>query len=78
MATLADIVAVIQSVAPEKSLDPALDDSLFESGLLDSFALPDLVTALEQKFGVKIPDSDLIPRKFDTIARIQAYLDSRL
>jgi len=78
MITPADIIAVIQSVVPEKELDPAPDDSLFQSGLLDSFALPDLVAALERKFGVKIPDSDLIPRKFDTIARIQAYLDSRL
>ena len=78
MITEADIIAVIKSVAPDKKLEPAVDDSLFDSGLLDSFALPDLVTALERKFGVKIPDSDLVPRKFDTVSRIQTYLESRL
>jgi acyl carrier protein len=50
------------------------EDSLFESGLLDSFALPDLVSGLEQEFSFKVPDSDLNPRKFDSIARIESYL----
>jgi acyl carrier protein len=50
------------------------EDSLFESGLLDSFALPDLVSGLEEEFSFKVPDADLNPRKFDSIARIEAYL----
>ena len=51
------------------------EESLFESGLLDSFALPDLVGALEQEFSIKVPDRDLNPRKFDSIARMEAYLE---
>ena len=51
------------------------EESLFESGLLDSFALPDLVSALEQEFSIKVPDRDLNPRKFDSIARIETYLE---
>ena len=50
------------------------EDSLFESGLLDSFVLPDLVSGLEEEFSFKVPDSDLNPRKFDSIARIETYL----
>ena len=53
------------------------DDSLFESGLLDSFALPDLVSAIEKTFGIKVPDADLNPRKFDSITRIDEYLSSK-
>jgi len=53
---------------------PGDEESLFESGLLDSFALPDLVSALEDEFSMKVPDRDLNPRKFDSIARIEAYL----
>jgi acyl carrier protein len=49
---------------------------LFDSGYLDSFALADLVAALEKEFGVKIPDSDLNPRKFETVERIESYLES--
>lgn len=55
---------------------PADDsESLFESGLLDSFALPDLVSAIEEEFSIKVPDRDLNPRKFDSVARIEAYLE---
>ncbi|MGH9592069.1 MAG: acyl carrier protein [Bryobacteraceae bacterium] len=53
------------------------EESMFESGLLDSFALPDLVSAVEKEFSIKVPDSDLNPRKFDSIARIEAYLADR-
>ena len=57
--------------------DPAPDESLFDTGALDSFSLPDLVSGLEQQFGVKIPDADLVPERFDTVAKIEAYLDKR-
>jgi acyl carrier protein len=49
---------------------------LFESGVLDSFALTDMVGALEQEFSIRIPDADLTPRKFDSIARIEAYVEA--
>ena len=58
------------------TIDP--EESLFESGVLDSFVLPDLVSALETEFQVQVPDADLNPRKFDSIARIDAYLDTRI
>lgn len=60
-----------------KPLPVGLDESLFESGVLDSFALTDMVGALEKEFSIRIPDSDLTPRKFDSIARIQAYIETR-
>ena len=70
------IVEILKRVAG-KPIDPAPEESLFESGALDSFTLPDLVTALEKEFSVRIPDSDLTPRKFDSVERIEAYLQSR-
>ena len=56
---------------------PDADESLFESGYLDSFALPDLVSELEKQFAIKIPDSDLNPRKFESVSRIEAYIRSQ-
>ena len=70
------IVNIIRSFAAEP-IDPAPGDSLFESGLLDSFSLADLVSALEKEFSIRIPDADLQPRKFDSIERIEAYVESR-
>jgi len=71
------IVEILRRIA-DKPIDPTPEESLFESGLLDSFSLADLVGALESEFGIKIPDSDLTPRKFDSVFTIESYLQSRL
>lgn len=70
------IVEIVRKVAA-KPVNPAPDESLFESGLLDSFSLTDLVAELEAEFKIRIPDCDLNPRKFDSISRIQAYLEKK-
>jgi acyl carrier protein len=71
------ILTIVRKVSDQTSV-PGPDESLFDSGFLDSFALPDMVSLLEQEFGIKIPDSDLNPRKFESIARIQSYIESRM
>jgi acyl carrier protein len=70
------ILTIIRQVSG-KPIDPSPEESLFESGLLDSFTLADVVTALESEFSIRVPDSDLNPRKFDSVARIEQYLQSR-
>ena len=70
------IVEIVRKVAA-KPVNPEPDESLFESGLLDSLSLTDLVAELETEFKIRIPDSDLNPRKFDSINRIQAYLEKK-
>ena len=70
------IAAIVAKVA-QKPVEVSPDDSLFDSGLLDSFALPVLVSDIETEFGIKVPDSDLTPRKFESIASITRYLESR-
>ena len=72
----ARIRTLIQEVAG-KAAPYDQEESLFESGLLDSFALPDLVSALEKAYSITVPDADLHPRKFDSVARIDAYLAAR-
>jgi acyl carrier protein len=77
MATAERVVKVVGSVT-EKPVPADEEESLFDSGLLDSFALPDLVSGLEKEFGIKIPDSDLNPRKFETLARITEYVENKV
>lgn len=52
------------------------DASLFELGVLDSFGLMDAVARLEEAFGVSVPDADLTPRRFETLAKIERYFAS--
>ena len=77
MTKQAQIAEIIRTISKKNTI-PGPEDSLFDSGLLDSFALPDVLTALEKAFSIKIPDSDLNPRKFDSISRIESYIESRL
>jgi acyl carrier protein len=70
------IVTALKAVS-KNDATPGEDESLFDSGYIDSFALPDLVSELEKEFGISIPDSDLNPRKFESLARIEAYIQSR-
>jgi acyl carrier protein len=72
----ARILKVLQKVTG-KEITPGADESLFVSGLLDSFALTDFVSGLEEEFGVSIPDSDLSARKFDTIGKVESYLAAK-
>ena len=65
--------SVVQKIAQQPLPDDP-EESLFESGLLDSFALTDVVGAIEQEFAIKIPDADVTPRKFDSLARIESYI----
>jgi acyl carrier protein len=73
----ARILEIIRSISRQQ-VNPAPDQSLFESGIVDSFALPDMVSALEREFSITIPDSDLLPRKFETLERIEAYLEGHI
>jgi acyl carrier protein len=72
----ARILRVLRQVTG-KEISPGADESLFVSGLLDSFALTDFVAGLEEEFDVSVPDSDLSARKFDTIDKVSAYLASK-
>ena len=54
------------------------DESLFDAGILDSFALSDVIAAVEKEFDIKVPDSDLTPRKFSSISKIVSYVDAHV
>ena len=77
MSTQERILAIVQKVA-QKPIPQDPEESLFDSGVLDSFGLPDMVSALEKEFKIQVPDSDLNPRKFDSLVRIENYITSRV
>ena len=60
---------------PETRL--GLDAPLLTSGLLDSMGIVRLATWLERELGIEIPDADLAPEHFDSLAAILAYTRRR-
>lgn len=77
MDTRAKILAIIASLSKKPS-EPQPDESLFDSGRIDSMNVVDLAAAIEEQFGITIPDSDATPRKFETVENIESYLHTRL
>ncbi len=70
-------ISELVEAAAGKPIAVASDENLFDSGVIDSFALTDLVASLEQEFAINVPDGDLNPRKFATIEKIVEYVESR-
>lgn len=60
---------------PKRSLRQ--DEPLLTSGLVDSFNLVDLGLFIEDKFGVRIEDTELNPDTFDTLAQLISLIQSR-
>lgn len=56
---------------------PGPETPLFEAGILDSFALVDFVALLEQQCGIRVPDHELRPANFESLARIEAFVAGR-
>lgn len=54
------------------------DDSLTESGVIDSMGVLELITFIEERFGFTVPDSDTLPENLDSIARLVTYVEKRL
>jgi acyl carrier protein len=65
-------IADVQGVAL-----PSDRESLFDAGVLDSFGMLEFLTSVEKDLNVTIPDEDLTPSNFDTIAKIRSYLNGR-
>jgi acyl carrier protein len=57
--------------------DLADDESLLESGVMDSTGVLELVAFIETEFSVQMADAEIIPDNLDSIAAIATYLERK-
>jgi len=50
------------------------DDSLLEAGIIDSTGILELINHLEERYGIKVNDDELVPENLDTISGIAVFL----
>ena len=62
----------------ETSTRLAEDASLLDAGVIDSTGVLELVDFIERRFGLNVPDGDLLPENFESIANITRYVLNRL
>lgn len=53
------------------------NDSLLESGIVDSVGVMELVLFAEQEFSLEIADDEIIPENFDSIGRLSNFIRSK-
>lgn len=53
------------------------EDSLLETGVIDSTGVLELVAFIEETYGIKVEDEEIIPENLDSIANIVAYVASK-
>jgi acyl carrier protein len=72
----ATVLSYLQQAAEEARTElPDRHASLFLSGVLDSFALVDFVALLESECCIRVADAELRPENFDTISKIEAFVE---
>lgn len=52
----------------------AIEDSLWESGVLDSITIVELAAEVEDEFGIEIPFDEIVVENFETITRLMSYI----
>jgi len=69
---------VIEALELELSIDEIADDeALFEGGLgLNSIATLQVIAAVEEEFGIEVPDEDLTPELIESVRTLANYVDS--
>jgi len=49
-------------------------DSFMERHILDSTGFIELITFLEEAFGIKVEDDDMVPENLDSLDKIENFL----
>ena len=53
------------------------DDSFLDRGMIDSTGVLELVAFLEEKYGIKINDNELVPENLDSIGCLVRFIDRK-
>ncbi|CAN7152278.1 acyl carrier protein [Neorhizobium galegae] len=54
------------------------NQSLLESGVIDSTGVLELIAFLEQTYGITVADDEIVPENLDSIDNMTSYLSTKL
>lgn len=54
------------------------DTSFLENGIVDSTGILELMAFLEQNFGIRVEDDEVIPENLDSLENVANYLTRKL
>ncbi len=53
------------------------DQSLIENDVIDSTGVLELVSFIEERFGIAMADADIVPANLDSVSRIVAFIERK-
>lgn len=53
------------------------DQSLMSTGVLDSTGILELITYVEETFGIKVADEEMLPENFDSVDAVSAFVSRK-
>jgi acyl carrier protein len=53
-------------------------DSFLEDGIVDSTGILELLMFVEETFGIKVEDEEVLPDNFDSVERLERYVETKL
>jgi acyl carrier protein len=60
----------------KNSVDP--EENLLTQGIIDSMGILKLVSFMENKFGIKINNEDIVPENFQTINDLKVFVENKI
>lgn len=54
-----------------------VDDSFLDKGIIDSTGILEIVMFLEEQFGIKVADSEMLPENLDSIGNIIRFIEKK-
>jgi acyl carrier protein len=55
----------------------ANDDSFMEQGIIDSTGILEVITFIEEDFGFKVKDEEMLPENLDSINNLSAFIQRK-
>ena len=53
------------------------DESFLDAGIVDSMGVLELVTFVEERFSIEVPDEEIVPDNFDSVDKLAAFINRR-
>jgi acyl carrier protein len=69
---------LIKDILPDTDkIDLGFEDSLIETGIIDSLAIVKIIAFLEDEFKIKVYDEDILPENFESINAMNLFVDAK-
>jgi len=62
------------------STDPSAlsdNDSFLDKGIIDSTGILEVIYFLEDEFGIKVEDDEMVPENLDSVNNLVAYIEKK-